>query len=63
MTLDPDGGVRGALTLLFETFTATGSAFAVVKAFREQQLSFPGRHRGGPAPASCTSRRSPTTRS
>jgi DNA invertase Pin-like site-specific DNA recombinase len=46
--LDPDGGVRQAITLLFDTFTATGSAFAVVKAFREAQLTFPGRHRGGP---------------
>src|SRR6266576_7243494 len=29
--LDPDGGVRQAISLLFDTFTATGSAFAVVK--------------------------------
>ena len=48
VTLDPDAGVRGALSLLFETFTATSSAFAVVKTFRDQQLSFPGRHRSGP---------------
>jgi hypothetical protein len=48
VTLDPDTGVRQAVQLLFDTFTATGSAFAVVKTFREQQLSFPGRHRGGP---------------
>ena len=48
VTLDPDAGVRGALSLLFETFAATGSAFAVVKAFRDQQLLFPGRHRSGP---------------
>ena len=46
--LDPDGGVRQAISLLFETFAATGSAFAVVKAFRDQQLLFPGRHRSGP---------------
>jgi DNA invertase Pin-like site-specific DNA recombinase len=46
--LDPDGGVRRAISLLFDTFTATGSAFAVVRAFREAQLTFPGRHRGGP---------------
>ena len=48
VTLDPDAGVRSALSLLFETFTATSSAFAVVKTFRDQQLSFPGRHRSGP---------------
>ena len=46
--LDPDGGVRQAVSLLFDTFTATGSAFAVVKAFRKAQLTFPARHRGGP---------------
>ena len=47
-SLDPDAGVRDAVRLLFSTFTATGSAFAVVKAFREQQLTFPARHRRGP---------------
>ena len=46
--LDPDGGVRQAISLLFDTFTATGSAFAVVQAFRKAQLTFPARHRGGP---------------
>ena len=48
VTLDPDAGVHGALSLLFETFAATGSAFAVVKTFHDQQLRFPGRHRSGP---------------
>ena len=48
MTLDPDAGVRDAVRLLFGTFTATGSAFGVVRAFREQQLTFPARHRRGP---------------
>src|SRR5260370_37965851 len=46
--LDPDGGVRQAISLLFDTFTATGSAFAVVQAFRKAQLTFPARHRGRP---------------
>ena len=46
--LDPDAGVRHAVQLLFGTFTATGSAFGVVKAFREQQLTFPARHHRGP---------------
>jgi DNA invertase Pin-like site-specific DNA recombinase len=45
---DPDAGVRQAVRLLFSTFTATGSAFGVVKAFREQQLTFPARHHRGP---------------
>jgi len=40
--------VAGAISLLFGTFTATGSAFAVVRAFRQAQLTFPARHRGGP---------------
>jgi DNA invertase Pin-like site-specific DNA recombinase len=45
---DPDAGVRRAVQLLFDTFTATGSAFGVVKAFRGQQLTFPARHHRGP---------------
>ena len=45
---DPDAGIRHAVQLLFGTFTATGSAFGVVKAFREQQLTFPARHHRGP---------------
>ena len=48
MTLDPDTGIRGALSHLFSTFASTGSAFAVVRAFRQAQLTFPGRHRSGP---------------
>jgi DNA invertase Pin-like site-specific DNA recombinase/DNA-binding transcriptional MerR regulator len=45
---DPDTGVRGALQLLLDTFTATGSARAVVAAFNAAHLTFPGRHLGGP---------------
>ena len=48
VVLDPDAGVRHAVRLLFDTFAATGSAFGVVRAFREQQLTFPARHRRGP---------------
>jgi len=48
VVLDPDAGVGKAIQLLFDTFAATGSAFATVRAFRDQQLTFPGRHRGGP---------------
>ena len=47
VVLDPDAGVRGAIEQLLETFEATGSARAVVKAFRERRLTFPGRHQGG----------------
>jgi DNA invertase Pin-like site-specific DNA recombinase/DNA-binding transcriptional MerR regulator len=45
---DPDTEVRGALQLLPGTFTATGSARAVVAAFNAAHLTFPGRHQGGP---------------
>ncbi|MGH2802494.1 MAG: recombinase family protein [Thermoleophilaceae bacterium] len=49
VALDPDAGVRQAIAHLFETFEATGSASAVVKAFAAEQLKFPGRHSpGGP---------------
>jgi DNA invertase Pin-like site-specific DNA recombinase len=45
---DPDTAVRGAVQRLFAMFEATGSATAVVKAFRADGLSFPWRHRAGP---------------
>jgi DNA invertase Pin-like site-specific DNA recombinase len=48
VVLDPDTGIRKAVQLLFDTFAATGSAFATVKAFRDQHLTYPGRHRSGP---------------
>ncbi|MFN2505571.1 MAG: recombinase family protein [Acidimicrobiales bacterium] len=44
VTLDPDTGVREAISHLFATFEATGSARAVVKAFAAEGLAFPGRH-------------------
>src|SRR5580698_1724173 len=46
--LDPDTALRGALEYLFTTFEATGSATAVVKAFRAAGLTFPWRHLKGP---------------
>jgi len=46
--LDPDAAIRGALEYLFTTFEATGSATAVVKAFRAAGLTFPWRHLTGP---------------
>jgi DNA invertase Pin-like site-specific DNA recombinase len=48
VVLDPDAGVRHALQHLFTTFTATGSARAVVKAFHAENLSFPMHHQTGP---------------
>jgi DNA invertase Pin-like site-specific DNA recombinase len=48
VVLDPDTAVQNALAHLFATFTATGSAFGCVKAFRDAQLNFPWRHRSGP---------------
>jgi DNA invertase Pin-like site-specific DNA recombinase len=46
--LDPDTAIQGALTRLFTTFEATGSATACVKAFRADGLLFPWRHLKGP---------------
>ncbi len=46
--LDPDEQIQAAVRLLFATFRRTGSATAVVRQFREQQLRFPRRVRTGP---------------
>jgi DNA invertase Pin-like site-specific DNA recombinase len=46
--LDPDTAVQGAVRHLLATFEATGSATAVVKAFRAAGLTFPWRHLKGP---------------
>ena len=48
VTLDPDQRVQQTLTFFFQTYQRTGSATAIVKAFRAQQLQFPRRIRGGP---------------
>jgi DNA invertase Pin-like site-specific DNA recombinase len=48
VVLDPDTAVQHALRHLFDTFAATGSATACVKAFRQADLSFPWRHQKGP---------------
>jgi DNA invertase Pin-like site-specific DNA recombinase len=47
VVLDPDTGVQQAVAHLFATFTATGSALATVKAFRQQGLRFPRRINAG----------------
>src|ERR1700758_3168352 len=46
--LDPDTAIAGAVRHLLTTFEATGSATAVVRAFRADGLSFPWRHQKGP---------------
>src|SRR5207248_11543464 len=48
VVLDPDTGVQQAVTHLFATFTATGSATACVKTFHTAGLTFPWRHLRGP---------------
>jgi hypothetical protein len=45
---DPDTSIQQAVTHLFTTFAATGSAHAVVKTFSDARLLFPRRHRKGP---------------
>ena len=45
--LDPDRQVQESFRHLFQTFRRTGSALAVVKAFRQQGLRFPHRVWGG----------------
>ena len=51
VTFDPDAQVRATIHSFFSIFRRTGSAWATVKAFREQALLFPlrsrhGRHKG-----------------
>jgi len=46
--LDPDQQVQQSLRFLFDAFRRTGSACAVVKAFRQKKLLFPRRLRTGP---------------
>jgi len=46
--LDPDKQVQDSIRFLFDTFRRSGSACAVVKAFRQKQLLFPRRLKRGP---------------
>ena len=48
LMLDPDDQVQGAVRLVFDTFRRSGSAGAVVRYFREQQLVWPRRVVKGP---------------
>ena len=48
VVLDPDAGVQQALAHVFATFERTGSARAVVQAFKTEGLRFPARVRSGP---------------
>lgn len=45
--LDPDSQVQGAITLFFQTFRRLGTAYAMVKYFKQQDLRFPRRLRTG----------------
>jgi DNA invertase Pin-like site-specific DNA recombinase len=45
---DPDQQIQQAVRMLFDTFARTGSAYAVVRQFREQRLRFPRRVPSGP---------------
>lgn len=46
--LDPDKQVQESIRFFFDTFRRTGSACAVVKAFRQKGLLFPRRLKKGP---------------
>ena len=46
--LDPDQQVQHSIRFLFDAFRRTGSACAVVKAFRQKKLLFPRRLKRGP---------------
>jgi DNA invertase Pin-like site-specific DNA recombinase len=46
--LDPDKQVQDSLRFLFDAFRRSGSACAVVKAFRQKKLLFPRRLKRGP---------------
>jgi len=46
--LDPDQQVQQSIRFLFDAFRRTGSACAVIKAFRQKKLLFPRRLRTGP---------------
>lgn len=47
VVLDPDSQVRETIAHFFETFSRVGSAHQTVKAFREENLTFPSRLRNG----------------
>lgn len=47
VVLDPDQQVQHSLRVFFATFTRTGSAWATVRAFRQQGLKFPKRGQAG----------------
>ena len=46
--LDPDKQVQESIRFFFDAFRRTGSACAVIKAFRQKQLLFPRRLKKGP---------------
>ncbi len=46
--LDPDQQVQESIRHFFRTFRRTGSGYGTLKAFRDQGLVYPRRHRSGP---------------
>ena len=48
VVLDPDRQVQQSVRHFFATFQRTGTAFATVRAFRDEGLKFPWRVHGGP---------------
>src|SRR4029453_120484 len=48
IVLDPHRQVQDPVRLLFRTFHQTGSAFAMVRVFHQEQVAFPHRVRTGP---------------
>ena len=48
LMLDPDEQIQGAVRIVFGTFQRTGSAGAVVRYFREQEVAWPQRVSVGP---------------
>jgi DNA invertase Pin-like site-specific DNA recombinase len=47
VALDPDQEVQSAMRLVFATFERTGSAMRTVRFFRDEEIRFPRRIRGG----------------
>jgi DNA invertase Pin-like site-specific DNA recombinase len=48
IVFDPDRQVQDTIRLLFHMFHQTGSAFATVRLFHQEQVAFPHRVRAGP---------------
>ena len=54
VAFDPDQQVQDTIRHFFATFRRTGSGYATLRAFRDEGLFFPRRHRGGAADGELT---------